>query len=785
MEAQKAEPVSGPADFLATPEAKGNADSQGTEKSTPAVAATEPSQKGSNSKAIPEDTDESNTAESAIRRPRKSKSENDFSFGRISIVSFKDIGKMRESSCQTDPIAIPGEKNDGTVPQAAAAPAAIAASQVPRSSQTEERATSKGSSTLIGPPDDSKNHQVDVEKGTETPLVTNLEPTQKAPPSGPSGPPGPPGMDEDEAERNFQPKTLKFWAIMVSVFMAMFLVALDRTIIGTAIPKITDEFRSVGDIGWYGSAYQLTTAASQLLFGRIYRFYDIKWTFLISVFIFEAGSAICGAAPSSVVFIVGRAIAGLGGAGIFSGTMIIMIPMIPLRKRPMFQGVFGMVFGLASVMGPLVGGGFTDGVTWRWCFYINLPIGAAAVACLLLTLRLPHKKIAQPGVWEQVLRLDPLGTLFFVPSVVSLLLALQWGGSTYTWSNPRIIALLVVFGVLWLAFMAVQALKPKTATVPPRVIGNRSILAGAIFMLAIAGSMLMTIYFVPLWFQVVQGVSAVKSGIYTLPFVLSLVVASILSGAVTQRIGYYVPAMLVCPSLMATGEGLMSTFRVGEVASHWIGFQFIAGFGLGIGMQASSLAAQSVLPKPDVPTGISIMFFAQQLGGAIFTSVGQNLLSNSLVDQLRGIPGIQPGAVVGEGATDFVDHVPADLKDQVLHIYNNALTHIFRTAMGVALVAVVAAMFMEWKNLKKTGPPKGGPPAPAPAQAPAASAPVTAPSDSATTRASMDKSTPSSLLADDTPATKKSHDEPVSSSPPQATAAPTKQSQEAGEVQKG
>lgn len=179
---------------------------------------------------------------------------------------------MRESSCQTDPIELTGEKHDATAPQAAAAPAAITASPVPRRSQHEERATSKGSSTLIAP-NDSKNdhHQVDVEKGTEAPASTNPDPSHKTPP------PGPPGMEEDEAERNFRPKTLKFWAIMISVFMAMFLVALDRTIIGTAIPKITDEFRSVGDIGWYGSAYQLTTAASQLLFGRIYRFYNIKW----------------------------------------------------------------------------------------------------------------------------------------------------------------------------------------------------------------------------------------------------------------------------------------------------------------------------------------------------------------------------------------------------------------------------------------------------------------------------------------------------------------------------
>jgi len=440
------------------------------------------------------------------------------------------------------------------------------------------------------------------------------------------------------------------------------------------------------------------------------------------VLVFEIGSAICGAAPSSIVLIVGRAIAGLGSAGIFSGTMIIMIPMIPLRKRPMFQGVFGLVFGTASVLGPLVGGGLTDGASWRWCFYINLPIGAVAVAALLLTLRLPKRNIEQPSAFKQFVRLDPLGTLFFVPSIVCLLIALEWGGSVYRWQDPLIIALLVVFAVLLVAFAAVQVLLPKTATVPPRIISQRSILAGAIFMLAIAGSMMMTIYFLPLWFQVVQGVSAVKSGIYTLPFVLSLVIASILGGFTTQKIGYYVPVMLACPSLMAVSQGLMSTFRVGEVSSHWIGFQVIGGFGLGLGMQSASLAAQSVLPMPDVPTGISIMFFTQQLGGAIFTSVGQNLLSTGLVRQLSSIPGINTGQITSSGSTEFVDQVPDDLRPAVLRGYNYAVTRIFLVAMGVALVGVAAALCMEWRNIKKTGPPTAPAPGPAPARRPSSRA---------------------------------------------------------------
>lgn len=163
----------------------------------------------------------------------------------------------------------------------------------------------------------------------------------------------------------YQPKTLKFWLIMFCVFFSLFLVALDRTIFSTAIPRITDEFHSLGDIGWYGSAYLLASASSQMLYGRIYRYYDIKRVFLSNIVLFEIGSAICGAAPTSNAFIAGRVIAGFASAGIFSGCSLVMISMVPLHKRPMYQGLFGAVFGIASVMGPLVGGAFTSGVTWR------------------------------------------------------------------------------------------------------------------------------------------------------------------------------------------------------------------------------------------------------------------------------------------------------------------------------------------------------------------------------------------------------------------------------------
>jgi hypothetical protein len=219
-------------------------------------------------------------------------------------------------------------------------------------------------------------------------------------------------------------------------------------------------------------------------------------------------------------------------------------------------------------------------------------------------------------------------------------------------------------------------------------------------------------------------VSATKSGVYTLPLVLSMVIASILNGGVsrnsrrgiaspcmltqqqiTQKIGYYVPAMIASPSILAVGLGLMSTFRVDEVRSHWIAYQFLGGFGLGIGMQSAGLAAQAVLPKPDIPMGIAIMFFMQQLGGAIFTSVGQNLLSTTLIQKLSSLTGFDPSTVVGVGATDIVSQFPEDQQSTVLAIYNYALTRIFLCAMGVACAGTLAALCMEWKNVKKSGPP--------------------------------------------------------------------------------
>ncbi|KAL1853595.1 MFS sugar transporter [Diaporthe australafricana] len=503
------------------------------------------------------------------------------------------------------------------------------------------------------------------------------------------------------------PSGLKLTLITIALCLAVFLMALDNSIIATAIPKITDQFHSLDAVGWYGSAYLLTTAALQLLFGKFYSYLNIKWVFLSAIGLFELGSLICGVAPNSTALIIGRAIAGAGSAGILSGALIILAFTVPLRQRPAYAGGITSMYGIASVAGPLLGGVFTDKATWRWCFYINLPIGAITVVVVVFFFQPPKGSssvapVSMNKTWREILNeFDPVGTVLFMPAIVCLLLALQWGGTTYTWNSGRVIALFVVFGVLISAFLFIQWRQQDNATIPPRIIKMRTVWSGATFSAATGAAFFSGIYFLPLWFQAVKGSSAVSSGIMNLPLLIAVVLFSLVAGIVVSVLGYYTPFMLVSTVLTSVGYGLISTFRPDTGSGVWIGYQIIAGAGVGFGMQQPLMAVQAVLSDKDLPTGTAVIVFTQTLGGSLFVSVSQNVFSNKLVEYVRDYaPGLEPSIVLSAGATSIQKTIPAEFLDGVTLAYNDALMQTFLVSAALAAVSIVGSGFMEWKSVK-------------------------------------------------------------------------------------
>ncbi|CAH0044660.1 unnamed protein product [Clonostachys solani] len=498
------------------------------------------------------------------------------------------------------------------------------------------------------------------------------------------------------------PTGLRFALILTSVYVCMFLVSLDRLIITTAIPEITNQFHSINDIGWYSSAYLLTTCAFQLLFGKVYAFFDAKATLLSTIFLFEVGSAICGSAPNSIAFIIGRAIAGLGSAGIMTGVLMTIVNTVPLPKRPMYQGLFGAVFGISSILGPLLGGAFTSNVTWRWCFYINLPVGGVAMVVVFFLMKIPDRDSTKIPTKEKLLQLDVYGSALVIAACVCLVLALQWGGVTYPWNNSRMIALLVMAGVLFLSFGLVQVFLPRTATLPPRIIKQRSIIAGMISSFCVGSQQMIFMYYLPIYFQAIQGVSAMQSGIRLLPMLLSMVVSTLATGGLTRVTGYYTPFQIIGTCLMSVGAGLLTTLQVHSSSGVWIGYQVIYGFGMGMVIQAPNLAAQTVLPKKDVSIGASFMFFSQLLGGSIFSAVGQTVFNDQLQRRLSNLDGFDPKFIQSNGATSLTE-VPDSIKDVVLERYNEAIRQVLRVGMILVCITLIGALLMEWRSVKDGG----------------------------------------------------------------------------------
>jgi MFS family permease len=436
--------------------------------------------------------------------------------------------------------------------------------------------------------------------------------------------------------------------------------------------------------------------------GKIYKFYPAKPVFLICITIFEIGSAVSGAAPSSKALIVGRAISGLGSSGMTSGLMVIMFHTIPLRERPIYQGFFGVIFAIASVVGPLIGGTFTDKITWRWCFYINLPVGAFTILVIIFILHLPNQTLdAQASGWMAKLKqLDPIGNLVFFPGVVCLILALQWGGTQYSWSNVRIIVLLVLFAVLCVVFIGVQIWKKENAAVPPRLLKQRSIAASVWFGFFNGANLMVMMYYLPIWFQAIKGVTAIKSGIMLLPLMLSTAVAALSSGFMVSKLGYYTPFFIFSSIIMTIGSALMTTFTPTTGPAKWIGYQIIFGIGLGFGIQQPMNVVQTVLERSDIATGTAVIMFMRLLGSSVLLPVAQNVFLGQLVSKLSNLHGIDSHTVLSAGATQLRNIVSGDDLKTLLSDYNSAIVDVFYLIVATSAMTIFGSSLVEWRSLK-------------------------------------------------------------------------------------
>ncbi|KAI9879023.1 MAG: hypothetical protein M1830_009822 [Pleopsidium flavum] len=493
--------------------------------------------------------------------------------------------------------------------------------------------------------------------------------------------------------------------IITALCFGILLVAIDNTIIGVAVPKISSVFHALDDVGWYGSVYLLTVTALQPSFGKLYQFFNVKSTYLVSILIFEVGSILCAAAKDSPTFIVGRAIAGVGAAGLFQGALCIVGQTVRLEKRPFYLGIVVSAFGPATCFGPILGGVLTDHASWRWCFWINLPIGGVVLLLILCFLKL--KNLDETGIQlplrAKIRELDAGGAILIISSICCLLLALQWGGTTYPWRSSTVVGLFVGFGLLFVAFGLLQWRLSERATIPLRLLRQRTVLMGSLYLFFLQMTNFTDTYYIPFYFQAVQGVSVTTSGIRYIPLVVPQIVAIVVTGAIVTATGHYVSFMILGEVLYATGTGLLTRIGLGTPTVQWAAYLVISGFGLGMGMQLPFTALQTVLSENDIPTGNAIALFLSQLGGAIAVSVGQSAFSNSLINEIQTrTPTIPPSSIIAAGVTNLESLIkdPTTLR-AIRGAYSKAVTNTLIYALVAACLAIPFAFAMEWRNVKQ------------------------------------------------------------------------------------
>jgi EmrB/QacA subfamily drug resistance transporter len=471
--------------------------------------------------------------------------------------------------------------------------------------------------------------------------------------------------------------------VMAGLMLAMLLAALDQMIVATALPTIAQELGGLDQLSWVVTSYLLASTAGTPLYGKLSDLYGRKRIFQSAIVIFLIGSVLCGLAQNMVQLIVFRGVQGLGGGGLMALAMAIIADVVPPRDRGRYQGLFGGVFGLASVAGPLVGGFFTDHATWRWIFWINLPLGAVALAVVAATLHLPGRRVQHS--------IDYLGAVLLTAAVCCTLMVTVWGGRTYDWSSWQIIGLAGVGVCLTVAFAAWQR-RASEPILPPRVIAHPVVAVSAGLSLLSGVALFGAIVYLPAYFQIVRGDTATESGLALVPLTGGVIAASMVSGWLISRTGRYRAISVLGAAILSGGLYLLSLVEVDTSTTVLLAFTVVVGLGVGGFMQVPLVATQNAVRPGDIGSASSAIAFFRTLGGSLGTALFGTIQIRALEEELKeaGLP-----AQAVQLDPDFLRQLPATQLRELLEAFTAAVQAVYLWAIPFAIASLLLALFLK------------------------------------------------------------------------------------------